>query len=119
MHKPLFIMILSLAAFCGRAGADVLAVPEAQPQPVVPASLPAKGDRMAGVLKQFGEPTLKHKPAGGDSRLHPPITRWDYAGFSVFFERGTVIDAVVEDQPAEVHHTDELKPAAEELKPAP
>jgi hypothetical protein len=25
----------------------------------------------------------------------PPITRWDYAGFSVFFEHDRVIDAVV------------------------
>ena len=38
----------------------------------------------------------KHAPvAGPNSRQHnPPITRWDYAGFSVYFEYNHVVDAV-------------------------
>ncbi len=44
---------------------------------------------MKTVEKQFGPPTTKHPTVG-----KPPITRWDYAGFSVFFEGDRVIDSV-------------------------
>jgi hypothetical protein len=45
---------------------------------------------MTTVEKKFGAPVTRHPTVGA-----PPITRWDYAGFSVFFERDRVIDAVV------------------------
>ena len=45
---------------------------------------------MADVEARFGAPQARH-PAVGE----PPITRWDYAGFAVFFERDRVIHAVV------------------------
>ena len=112
MRKTLFVAILSLAGFCSSAGADVLAVPEPAAEAVPVVKLPAKGDKMAKVVKQFGQPQVKHKAAGGDTRLHPPITRWDYDAFSVFFEHGAVVDAVLKDAPASpVAHTEELKPA--------
>ena len=50
---------------------------------------PARGVTMATVEAKFGAPQARH-PAVGT----PPITRWDYAGFSVFFEGERVIDAV-------------------------
>ena len=31
---------------------------------------------------------------GGASPQQPPITRWDYNGFAVIFERDRVVDAV-------------------------
>ncbi len=52
-------------------------------------SRPSRGMRMTTVEKQFGEPATRHPTVG-----QPPITRWDYPGFSVFFERDRVIDAV-------------------------
>ncbi|MGB6450485.1 MAG: hypothetical protein WBE92_07015 [Steroidobacteraceae bacterium] len=57
---------------------------------------PSRGMRMAGVERQFGEPATRHPAVG-----KPPITRWDYPAFSVFFEGDRVIDAVVKgDHPA-------------------
>lgn len=50
---------------------------------------PARGASMATVSARFGEPASKHPTVG-----NPPITRWDYAGFSVFFEGNLVIHAV-------------------------
>ena len=57
-------------------------MPSATPQP-------ARGALMKTVEKQFGAPAEKHPTVG-----KPPITRWDYAGFSVFFEGDRVIDTV-------------------------
>ena len=50
---------------------------------------PARGLTMAAVEAKFGAPQTRHDAVGT-----PPITRWDYAGFSVFFEKERVIDAV-------------------------
>ena len=50
---------------------------------------PARGATMAAVEAKFGAPQTRHDAVGT-----PPITRWDYAGFSVFFEHQRVIDAV-------------------------
>ena len=44
---------------------------------------------MTQVEAKFGAPVTKHDAVG-----QPPITRWDYPGFSVFFEHDRVIDAV-------------------------
>jgi hypothetical protein len=59
---------------------------------VVPSDLarPARGMTMQNVEAKFGAPTEPH-PAVGT----PAITRWDYQGFSVFFENDRVIHAVV------------------------
>lgn len=50
---------------------------------------PKRGSTMTQVEARFGAPTTKHDAVGS-----PPITRWDYTGFSVFFEHDRVIDAV-------------------------
>ena len=84
--------------------------PQAAAAPA-PASLPVKGQTMSQVLKRYGQPQVKHKPAGGDAPKHPPITRWDYPGFSVYFEHTHVVDAVVPGQPPQLFHTDKLQAA--------
>jgi hypothetical protein len=56
---------------------------------------PKRGLTMDQVEKQFGAPPTRHPAVGGSSQAQPPITRWDYNGFSVFFERDRVIDSVV------------------------
>jgi hypothetical protein len=53
------------------------------------AEKPKRGVTMTQVEAKFGAPVTKHDAVGA-----PPITRWDYASFSVFFERDRVIDAV-------------------------
>ena len=50
---------------------------------------PDRGMTMSAVEKRFGAPASRHPTVG-----QPPITRWDYAGFSVFFEKDRVIHAV-------------------------
>lgn len=109
-------MIAVLGAVSFTAQADVMQMPtDAAAAAPAPAAQPQKGDSMATVTKNFGEPSMKHPAAGGDTRKHPPITRWDYAGFSVFFERKKVVDVVVPAMPPPVSHVEELKPAT----PAP
>ncbi len=51
---------------------------------------PKRGMSMAEVQKHFGDPRERHPTVGT-----PPITRWDYANFAVFFEKDLVIDSVV------------------------
>lgn len=50
---------------------------------------PGRGQTMSAVQARFGEPASRHAAVG-----EPPITRWDYAAFSVFFEHDKVIHAV-------------------------
>ncbi|HEY5622599.1 MAG TPA: hypothetical protein VIV14_02485 [Gammaproteobacteria bacterium] len=50
---------------------------------------PARGTSMAAVEARFGSPA-QQQAAIGD----PPITRWEYPGFVVYFENDLVIHAV-------------------------
>lgn len=50
---------------------------------------PARGLTMSAVEAHFGAPANRSAAVGT-----PPITRWDYAGFVVYFEHERVIDAV-------------------------
>jgi hypothetical protein len=128
MQKTLLLVALGLSMASSVAIADNLSMPQtSEPQTAeeatpsvstkIPAAAPAlinlprKGQDMNQVSKQFGEPKVKHPAVGGGQPRQPPITRWDYEGFSVFFEHSHVVDAVIPDQPSEIHHKDELKPA--------
>jgi hypothetical protein len=50
---------------------------------------PKRGITMTQVEARFGAPVTRHDAVGS-----PPITRWDYTGFSVFFEHDRVIHSV-------------------------
>lgn len=108
MRKTFLFALLALLPLAAQA--ETLAMPP-DAAPAAVGAIPGKGMSMADVTRTFGEPRQKHAPAGGDAPQHPPIHRWDYEGFSVFFERGTVIDAVVEGAPAPVQANGELQPA--------
>ena len=56
--------------------------------------LPTRGASMAQVESRFGAPSARLDPRGGQKRQWPVIHRWMYPGFTVYFERGRVIDAV-------------------------
>lgn len=58
------------------------------------APLPTRGASMAQVQSRFGAPSTQLDPRGGQKRQWPVIQRWMYPGFTVYFERGRVIDAV-------------------------
>lgn len=51
---------------------------------------PTRGMTMAQVATRFGAPRTKLAPVG-----QPPIARWEYPGFVVYFEREYVIHSVV------------------------
>ncbi|MGH8460269.1 MAG: hypothetical protein ACRESS_01550 [Stenotrophobium sp.] len=101
MPKILYVTILALAVV-GVARADQLNLPPPDTTPdtatdakPLPAVLPQRGAHMAEVLREFGEPSVRHAAVGGHEPRHPAITRWDYPQFAVFFEKSVVIDAVV------------------------
>jgi hypothetical protein len=52
---------------------------------------PSRGMTMHAVEAKFGAPQERHEAVG-----EPPISRWDYHGFRVFFEKDRVIHAVVD-----------------------
>ena len=53
-------------------------------------ALPLKGSSMVQVEAQYGAPEQKRDAVG-----KPPISRWQYPAFTVYFEYDHVIDAVV------------------------
>lgn len=53
-------------------------------------AIPKRGITMNQVTSQFGEPKIKHPTVG-----EPPITKWQYEKFSVYFEGKWVINTVV------------------------
>jgi hypothetical protein len=77
---------------------------------------PDPGMTMDAVTKKFGEPANRHPTVG-----KPPITRWDYPAFAVFFEGDRVIHAVAigaEPPPADAAAPAATGPASD-AAPAP
>jgi hypothetical protein len=86
------VLVLSLALLGGSPVlADVLLMEGIQSAPAI--NMPHNGNTMAQVRQQYGNPVTEH-PAVGE----PPITRWDYEGYSVFFEHNLVLHSVVHHQ---------------------
>ena len=92
---PWGALALALAA-AQPAGADVLQMPQEPPagpeseSTVVTVEMPARGMTMDKVEELFGAPIEKVPPVG-----EPPISRWIYKDFVVYFEHKWVIDSVV------------------------
>ncbi len=59
------------------------------------ANLPTHGQSMKQVKKRFGVPKRVKVSKGKVTKRNPKITRWDYSGFSVYFENSHVIHSVV------------------------
>ena len=70
MVLALILALITLPAFVGSASADVLLIEE--------------------VRQAEGDPTATHAAVGD-----PPITRWDYANWSVYFEYDLVLFTVL------------------------
>ncbi|HYQ71871.1 MAG TPA: hypothetical protein VET88_08080 [Gammaproteobacteria bacterium] len=86
------VLVLSLAlSGASPVFADVLLMEGIQSAPAVDA--PRNGITMAQVRQQYGAPVTEH-PAVGE----PPITRWDYQSYSVFFEHDLVLHSVIHHQ---------------------
>lgn len=81
---------LALALATAGAHAQV-----SQPTPTASTGGPGRGMTMAQVEQRYGEPARKLDAVG-----QPPITRWVYPGFVVFFEGNLVIHTVNQASPA-------------------
>jgi hypothetical protein len=85
---------LALAAFLGGLGAAVgadtldMSAAEAKAQ-FDAAGKPTRGMSQARVEANYGEPESRRSAVGD-----PPISRWDYAEFVVYFEYDKVIHSV-------------------------
>ena len=73
----------------GPAAADVLLLDGIDAARQSASQRPARGSSMERVEAAFGPPAARHNAVG-----EPPITRWDYPGFVVYFEYQYVIHAV-------------------------
>jgi hypothetical protein len=91
MYKLRALFIASLAiGLAGIAGADTLQTGDAQnSSQFESASKPSRGVTMDRVAADFGEPTNRESAVGD-----PPIARWDYPTFVVFFEYDRVVHSV-------------------------
>jgi hypothetical protein len=85
---------LGLAAFTGLHGtvsmAETIVVNDQVTVRESTIDRPAGGMSMQAVESRYGAPQERHAAVG-----KPPITRWDYATFTVFFENDRVIHTVV------------------------
>ena len=74
----------------GLAKADMVAIENGIAVKQSDVTTPARGMTMDEVAAKFGAPVTK-VPAVGT----PPISRWEYQGFIVYFEANHVIHSVV------------------------
>ena len=81
----LFLLIFSLNM---SARAEDIKIPVGQ-QGSADLRMPSRGDAKIDVLDRFGLADEEHAAVG-----EPPITRWDYREFSVYFEGNRVINSV-------------------------
>lgn len=84
---PAVAAVVLSASAAGVARADELTTPPAATE--ASSSRPARGMSMERVEATFGAPATR-VPAVGE----PPITRWEYPGFTVYFEHQLVIHTV-------------------------
>ena len=89
MKTRSLVALLCLLAPAGAAVAETLVVNDQVQVRDSAVERPARGSTMHAVEQRFGQPAQRHATVG-----QPPITRWDYPNFSVFFERDRVIHAV-------------------------
>ena len=84
--RTISLVALMLAAW-GTAGADTLDMRGTSA--MTDGDHPTRGMTQASVQSRYGAPAMVKAPVGD-----PPITRWEYADFVVFFEYDKVIHAV-------------------------
>lgn len=83
------ILALALSLVVGVGLADTLLLDSIDRDAPTANERPRAGVTMQSVEARFGAPS-ERRPAVGD----PPITRWEYPGFIVYFEYDRVIHAV-------------------------
>ena len=88
---------LALMLFLGTTGAAAISLPVSADSMGVPVGqqgeqsiqTPERGLTKAQVLARFGEPKSRMSAVG-----EPPITRWVYNGYTVYFDNDYVVHSV-------------------------
>lgn len=88
MVLALVLLALAVLAQPQPLSADVLLIEEVRQAERM--NLPGNGIDKNDVQSRFGEPVKKHTAVGD-----PPITRWDYDRWSVYFEYDLVLYTVL------------------------
>jgi hypothetical protein len=91
--RALALAAAVLAGFAAPVAADTLLIDRVAREGAV--TEPTRGMDMDDVLARYGEPATRFDPVGGDKPQHPPITKWAYPQFTVYFEHDKVIDVVL------------------------
>jgi hypothetical protein len=84
---PILLTLVFAAEGSAQPRRDVLLIERVTTEGV---ERPANGMRMDEVERRFGAPQLRHPPVG-----EPPIARWVYPAFIVYFEHDRVIYSVL------------------------
>ena len=86
MTRIVFIALLLFGS--GAACADVLIIDEVRQ--VDKMDLPRNGETKSSIETKFGAPDSRQQAVGD-----PPISRWDYEQYSVYFEYDRVLFSVL------------------------
>lgn len=89
MKSVAAFVLTTLIAGAGAAHADEILVDRVAAIEAAQADHPPRGASMNRVLEAHGEPRESSQAVG-----EPPITRWRYQGFTVYFEHDRVIHSV-------------------------
>ena len=82
----LLALVSAAALFAGAARPSFAA----DAPPAAGGERPENGMKMNAVEARYGAPAARYPAVG-----QPPITRWDYPGFVVYFENDLVLHAVL------------------------
>lgn len=82
------IAVIAFMATAGTVAADVLLIEEVRER--MQRDLPENGLNMSEVEQRYGRPNERRAPVG-----EPPISRWLYDDYSVYFEHDLVIESVL------------------------
>lgn len=89
---PFRVLLIPLALACAAVStpASAISLLVQRIERAKASSLPRAGATMADVEAQYGAPTEKRDAVG-----RPPIARWIYPAFTVYFEYDKVVNAVI------------------------
>jgi hypothetical protein len=90
MRAEKLLALLIGCAIAGGAAAETVLVDGQVQLQQSQVSRPRRGITMHEVAAKFGAPAKRYPAIG-----KPPITRWDYPSFSVYFEFNRVVHSVV------------------------
>ncbi len=96
MRKNSIKALMLLLVFSFSSHAEVLLIDRVEAKAGV--DVPTKSTTMNQVRANYGDPIAEHAAVG-----NPPITRWDYPTFVVYFEHQHVITTVLKkSKPTEI-----------------